>query len=95
MQSIKSSTSKHPGNPRYNERTNLKIIGIEENKNFQIKGPENMFSKIIEENLPKLKKEIAINVQGAYRIPSKLYQKRKYSMHIISKTLNAQSKERI
>jgi hypothetical protein len=31
-------------------RQNLRIIGLEENKDFQIKGPVNIFNKIIEEN---------------------------------------------
>jgi hypothetical protein len=39
-------------------RPNLRIIGIEENKDFQLKGPVNIFSKIIEENFPNLKKEM-------------------------------------
>jgi hypothetical protein len=37
-------------------RPNLKIIGIAENEDFQLKGPENIFNKIIEENFPNLKK---------------------------------------
>jgi hypothetical protein len=53
------------------KRTNLRIIGIEENKDSQLKGPENYFNKIIEENLPNLRKEVAIKVQEAYRTPNK------------------------
>ena len=34
---------------------NLRIIGIEENKDSQIKEPENVFSKIMEENFPQPK----------------------------------------
>ena len=34
------------------KRSNLRIIGIEEGNDSQIKGPENTFNKIIEENLP-------------------------------------------
>jgi hypothetical protein len=33
---------------------NLRIIGIEENEYSQLKGPENVFNKIIEENIPNL-----------------------------------------
>ena len=43
-------------------RTNLRIIGIDENKDFQLKGPVNIFNKIIEKNFPNLKKEIPINI---------------------------------
>jgi hypothetical protein len=37
-------------------RQNLRIIGVDENEDFQLKGPENIFNKIIEEHFPKLKK---------------------------------------
>jgi hypothetical protein len=39
-------------------RTSLMIISIEESKYSQIKGPENIFNKIIEENFPNLKKDM-------------------------------------
>jgi hypothetical protein len=76
------------------KRTNLRIIGIEESKDSQLKGPVNIFNKIIE-NFPNLKKEMPINVQEAYRMPNKLDQKSNSFCHIIIKTLNAQNKERI
>jgi hypothetical protein len=50
-------------------RPNLRIIGIEESKASQLKGPVNIFNKIIEENVPNLKKEIAMNIQDACRTP--------------------------
>jgi hypothetical protein len=68
---------------------------MEENEDSQLKGLENVFDKILEENFPNLKKEMDIKVQEAYRSPNKWDQKRKSSHHIIIKTLNAQSKERI
>ena len=49
------------------KRPNLKIIGIEKGEESQLKGPENIFNKIIEENFPNLKEEMVINVQEAYR----------------------------
>jgi hypothetical protein len=33
-------------------RPNLGIIGVDENEDFQLKGPANIFNKIIEENFP-------------------------------------------
>jgi hypothetical protein len=33
-------------------RPNQLIIGVDENEDFQLKGPANIFSKIIEENFP-------------------------------------------
>ena len=37
-------------------RPNLRIIGIDENEDFQFKGPANIFNKIIEENFPNIKR---------------------------------------
>jgi hypothetical protein len=76
-------------------RSNLRIIGIEENKDAHLKGPVNIFNKIIHENFPKLKKEMPMNMQEAYRTPNRLDQKRNSSCHIIIKTTIAQNKERI
>jgi hypothetical protein len=52
-------------------RSNLRIIGIDENEDFQLKGPVNIFNKIIEENFPNLKKEMPTNRQEAYRTPNR------------------------
>ena len=49
----------------------------EEGEDSQSKGLENIFNKIIEENFPNLKKEMAINVQETYRAPNRLDQKKK------------------
>jgi hypothetical protein len=71
------------------KRPKLRIIAIE----FQLQGPECNLNKIIEENFPNLKKEMPINIQEAYRIPTRLDQKTKSSWHIIIKTQNLQNKE--
>jgi len=71
------------------KRRNLKIIGREESEESQPKRPANIFNKIIEENFPSLKKAMPINIQGAYRTPKRLGQKRNSSCHIIIKTVNA------
>ena len=76
-------------------RPNLRIIGIEDSEDSQLKGPVNIFNKIIEENFPNLKKEMPMNIQEAYRTPNRLDQKRNSSCHIIIKTPNALNKERI
>ena len=52
-------------------RPNLRIIGVDENEDFQLKGPANIFNKIIE-NFPNLKKEMHINIQEAYKTPIRL-----------------------
>jgi lipopolysaccharide biosynthesis regulator YciM len=76
-------------------RTNLKIIGIEESENSQLKGPVNIFNKIVEENFPNLQKEMPKKIQEAYRTPNRLDQKRNFFCHIINKTPNVQNKEKI
>ena len=53
-------------------RTNLRIIGIEESEDFQLKvgkkKPVNIFNKIIEEHSPNLKKEMPMK----YKKPTEL-----------------------
>jgi hypothetical protein len=46
-------------------RPNLRIIEIEDREDFQLKGPANIFNKIIEDNLPNLEKEMPMNIQEA------------------------------
>jgi hypothetical protein len=57
-------------------RPNLRIIGVNENEDFQLKGPANIFNKIMEENFPKIKKEMPINIQETYSTQNRLDQKR-------------------
>jgi hypothetical protein len=77
------------------KRPNLRIIGVDDNEDFQLKGPVNVFNKIIEENSPNLKKEMPMNIQEAYRTPNRQDQKRNSSRHIIIRTTNALNKDRI
>ena len=44
-------------------RTNLQIIGVDENEDFQLKGSANIFNKIIEENFQNLKKDMPMIIQ--------------------------------
>jgi hypothetical protein len=76
-------------------RPNLRIIGVDKNEDFQIKGPANVFNKIIEENFPYLKKERPMNTQKAYRTPNRLDLKRNSSRHILIRTTNALNKDSI
>ena len=59
------------------KRTKLRKIGIEEGEDSQLKGPNNVFKKIIEENFPNQQKEMTIKVQEVYRIANELDQKKK------------------
>jgi hypothetical protein len=43
-------------------RPNLKTIGLQVTEDSQLKGPVNIFNKIIEENFPNLKKEKPMNI---------------------------------
>jgi hypothetical protein len=76
-------------------RPNLRIIGVDENEDFQLKGLANIFNEIIEENFPNLKKEMPMNIQEDCRTPNRLDQKRNSSRHIIIRTTNALNKDRI
>ena len=44
-------------------RPTLRLIGIDKNEDFQLKGPANIFNKIIEENFPNLKNDMPMNIQ--------------------------------
>jgi hypothetical protein len=59
MQNAKDPNSKHLLQEIQDtmKRLNLWIIGVDESEDFQLKGPANMFYKIIEENFPNLKNE--------------------------------------
>jgi hypothetical protein len=46
-------------------RPNLRIIRVDKNEDFKLKGPANIIKKIIEENFPNLKKEMPMNIQEA------------------------------
>jgi chromosome segregation ATPase len=47
---------------------NLRISGIDGNEDFHPKGPVKSFNKIIEENLPNLKKEMPMNIKQNSKI---------------------------
>jgi hypothetical protein len=58
------------------KRPNLKIMGIEEEKEEQEKGMRNIFNKIITENFPNLEKTMPIQVQETSRTPNRPDQNR-------------------
>ena len=45
-------------------RPNLRIIGVDENEDFQLKGLVNIFNKMIEQNFPNQRK-MPMNIQEA------------------------------
>jgi hypothetical protein len=76
------------------KRPNCSIMGIEEREEVQSKGIWNIFSKIITENFPNLRKILPIQVQEASRTPNRLDQNRISSWHIIIKTTSTEYRER-
>jgi hypothetical protein len=91
----KAPNPKHPGNSGHNENTKPKDDRYRREGRFPLKGPVNVFNKIIKENFPLLKKEMPINIQETHITPNRLDQKRNSFCHLIVKTPNAQNKERI
>ena len=76
-------------------RPNLRIIGVDENEDFQFKRSVNIFNKITEENVSNQKKEMPMNIQEVYRTPNRLKQKRNSSRYIIIRTANALNEDRL
>ena len=48
-------------------RQNLRIIGIEEGEEYQLRGTLNIFNKSIEENFPTLKNEMTTGIKKSLR----------------------------
>jgi hypothetical protein len=70
-------------------------MGIEEGEEVQAKGMRNIFNKIITENFPNRGKSIPIQMQEASRTPNRPDQNRSTQRHIIIKTTNTETQERI
>jgi predicted nuclease with TOPRIM domain len=77
------------------KRPNLRIMGIEEGEEVQTKGMCNIFNKIITENFPNLEKSMPIQMQETSRTSNKPDQNRTTPWHIIIKTTNTETQERI
>jgi hypothetical protein len=69
--------------------------GVEEGEETQIKGIDNLFNRVIAENLPILKKKRVTQVQEAYRTLNHQDQKRNTHRHIKIKTFSTQNKESV
>ena len=75
-------------------RPNMRIIGIEEGKEYQLRGTVNIFNKTVEENFPSLKNDMTMSIKVAYGTPKRVVKKRNFSRHVIVKMPSAQSKEK-
>ena len=68
-QTKKTPSTKHPRNLEHYEKTKRRNNRNRERrkKKSQLKGPENIFNKIIEENFPYLKNGVPVKVQERYK----------------------------
>jgi hypothetical protein len=76
------------------KRANLRIMGIEEGEEVQVKGIRNIFIKIITENFPNLENDISIQMQKASRAPKRPDQNRNTLSYIINET-SSEARKRI
>jgi hypothetical protein len=69
-------------------------MGIEDGEEVKANDVDNIFNKIIAENVTNLKKELSIHVQEPTRTPNRHEQNRTSLWHIIVKTISTENKER-
>ena len=75
----KAGNPKHPGTPGHNKKIKPKDYRYR-HEDLYLKGPVNIFNKIVEENFPNLEKKMPMNIQEAFRTPNRLDQNRKSSL---------------
>ena len=73
---------------------NIPIIGIPEGEQEE-QGIENLFEKVMMENVPNLMRENVTQIQETLRVTNKRITKRATARHIIIKMAKCQDKERI
>ncbi|XP_076992269.1 LINE-1 type transposase domain-containing protein 1 [Tamandua tetradactyla] len=74
--------------------SNIRLIGIPE-KYTKENGAEEIIKEIIEENFPELKQDLSLEIISAYRVPSKIDEKRLTPRHILVRFWNASDKKKI
>ena len=80
--------------PQYNMKpNNICITGVPEGEEEH--GIENLFEKVMMENVPNLMTEKVTQIQETQRVPSKRNTKRPTARHIIIQMAKFQDKERI
>ena len=75
------------------KHNNIHIIGIQEGEEDQ--GIDNLFEKLMTENIPNLLREKVMQAQEAPRVPIKRNPKRPILRNITTKMAKFQDKERI
>nr|XP_019586572.1 PREDICTED: LINE-1 type transposase domain-containing protein 1 [Rhinolophus sinicus] len=74
--------------------SNIRLIGIPEKDNKE-NGAEEIVKEIIEENFPELKEDSSLEIVSAYRVPSKIDEKRLTPRHILVKFQSYNDKEKV
>ena len=72
---------------------NIGIIGVPE-KEDKKKGHKKILEEIIVKNVPKMGKEIAIQVQETQRVPNRINPRRKTLRHILIKLTRSNTKNK-
>ena len=73
---------------------NIRIIGVPEEKGKK-KGHEKILEGIIVENVPKMGKEIATEIQETQRVPNRINPRQNTPRHILIKLTKIKHKEQI
>ena len=73
---------------------NIQIIGVLEEESKK-KGHEKILEEIIVENVPKMGKEIVIQVRETQRVPNRINPRQNTSRHILTKLTKIKHKEQI
>ena len=71
--------------------SNVRIIGVPEEEEKK-KGHEKIFEEIIDQNFPKMEKEIADQVQEAQRVLYRINSRRNMPRHILIKLTRTKTK---
>ena len=73
---------------------NIRIIGVPEEEDKK-KSHEKILEEIIDENFPKMGKEIVTQVQEAQRVPSRINPRQNTPRHMLIKLTKTNHKEQI
>ena len=73
---------------------NIQIIGVPEEEDKK-KGHEKLLEEIIDENFPKMGKEIATQVQETQRVPNRINPRQNTRRYILMKLTKIKHKEQI
>ena len=76
------------------KHSNIHIIGAPKGEETE-EGPKKIFEETIVKNFPNMGKEIATQVQGAQRVPSRINPRRNMPRPIVIKLTKIKDKEKL